>query len=50
MTLVTLDDSLTQLLETPGYWLRWWDETGQLLLWGVERLQQEQQLRRRSQP
>jgi Uma2 family endonuclease len=30
-----------------GYWLRWWDETGQLLLWGAERLQQEQQLRSR---
>ncbi|WP_298911418.1 hypothetical protein [uncultured Nostoc sp.] len=30
-----------------SYWLRWWDETGQLLLWGVERLQQEQQLRSR---
>ncbi|NDJ21749.1 Uma2 family endonuclease [Nostoc sp. B(2019)] len=30
-----------------GYWLRWWDEAGQLLLWGTERLQQEQQLRSR---
>lgn len=20
-----------------GYWLRWWDENGQLLLWGVEK-------------
>lgn len=20
-----------------GYWLRWWDENGELLLWGVER-------------
>ena len=30
-----------------GYWLRWWDEAGQLLLWGTERLQQEQQLRER---
>lgn len=28
-----------------GYWLRWWDEAGQMLLWGTERLQQEQQLR-----
>ncbi len=26
-----------------GYWLRWWDEQGQLLLWGLERTQQEQQ-------
>jgi len=24
-----------------GYWLRWWDENGNLLLWGVERLEQE---------
>ncbi len=23
-----------------GYWLRWWDENGQLLLWGVEKSQQ----------
>ncbi|EAW37336.1 hypothetical protein [Lyngbya sp. PCC 8106] len=28
-----------------GYWLRWWDEAGKLLLWGTERLQKEQQLR-----
>ncbi len=26
-----------------GYWLRWWDEAGNLLLWGVERLEQERQ-------
>ncbi|GAB4201601.1 MAG: Uma2 family endonuclease [Coleofasciculaceae cyanobacterium] len=26
-----------------GYWLRWWDEGGNLLLWGVERLEQEHQ-------
>ncbi|MCC3424516.1 MAG: Uma2 family endonuclease [Microcoleus sp. PH2017_01_SCD_O_A] len=26
-----------------GYWLRWWDENGNLLLWGIERVQQEQQ-------
>lgn len=26
-----------------GYWLRWWDEAGNLLLWGVEQLQQERQ-------
>lgn len=23
-----------------GYWLRWWDEDGQLLLWGSERVEQ----------
>lgn len=28
-----------------GYWLRWWDESGQLLLWGVELVEQERQLR-----
>lgn len=22
-----------------GYWLRWWDEKGELLLWGAERAQ-----------
>jgi Uma2 family endonuclease len=27
--------------ERTGYWLRWWDEEGNLLLWGVERLEQE---------
>lgn len=21
-----------------GYWLRWWDERGNLLLWGTERI------------
>ncbi|NJL09804.1 MAG: hypothetical protein HC908_05235 [Calothrix sp. SM1_7_51] len=26
-----------------GYWLRWWDETGHLLPWGVERVEQERQ-------
>ncbi len=26
-----------------GYWLRWWDEEGNLLLWGVEILAQERQ-------
>jgi hypothetical protein len=30
-----------------GYWLRWWDEAGHMLLWGTERLQQEQQQRER---
>lgn len=24
-----------------GFWLRWWDETGQMLLWGTELVQQE---------
>ena len=28
-----------------GYWLRWWDEAGQMMLWGTERLQQEQHLK-----
>ncbi len=27
----------------PGYWLRWWDESGQLLPWGVELVEQERQ-------
>lgn len=26
-----------------GYWLRWWDENGNLLLWGSEKVEQEQQ-------
>jgi Uma2 family endonuclease len=26
-----------------GYWLRWWDEAGNLLPWGVERVEQESQ-------
>ena len=26
-----------------GYWLRWWDEAGNLLLWGVEELAAERQ-------
>jgi Uma2 family endonuclease len=26
-----------------GYWLRWWDENGQLLPWGVESVEQERQ-------
>jgi Uma2 family endonuclease len=26
-----------------GYWLRWWDEAGNLLPWGVERVEQERQ-------
>lgn len=26
-----------------GYWLRWWDEQGNLLLWGLERVEQERQ-------
>jgi Uma2 family endonuclease len=26
-----------------GYWLRWWDEQGNLLLWGSEKAEQERQ-------
>ncbi|MEN9229347.1 MAG: Uma2 family endonuclease [Thermostichus sp. DG02_5_bins_236] len=26
-----------------GYWLRWWNPEGELLLWGTERLEQERQ-------
>ncbi|MGB7272434.1 MAG: Uma2 family endonuclease [Geitlerinemataceae cyanobacterium] len=26
-----------------GYWLRWWDEAGELLLWGVELVEVERQ-------
>jgi len=26
-----------------GYWLRWWDESGKLLPWGSERVEQERQ-------
>ena len=26
-----------------GYWLRWWDEAGNLLLWGAERIERERQ-------
>lgn len=26
-----------------GYWLRWWDENGELLLWGSEQVNQERQ-------
>jgi Uma2 family endonuclease len=29
--------------EIDGWWLRFWDQTGQLLLWGSEHLQQAQQ-------
>ena len=29
--------------ERTGYWLRWWDAQGNLLLWGTERLEQERQ-------
>lgn len=28
----------------PGYWLRWWDDRGNLLLWGTERVAREEQL------
>ncbi len=27
--------------ERTAYWLRWWDETGRLLLWGAELVEQE---------
>lgn len=30
-------------LETATYWLRWWDEQGNLLLWGSERLALERE-------
>lgn len=26
-----------------GYWLRWWNESGELLLWGLESVEQERQ-------
>ena len=26
-----------------GYWLRWWDKQGNLLLWGFESVEQERQ-------
>jgi hypothetical protein len=26
-----------------GYWLRWWDESGNLLPWAIERVEQEHQ-------
>jgi hypothetical protein len=26
-----------------GYWLRWWDDQGNLLLWGLEKAEQERQ-------
>ncbi len=29
--------------ERSGYWLRWWDESGQMLLWGVEMVERERQ-------
>lgn len=29
--------------ERTGYWLRWWDAQGNLLLWGTERLELERQ-------
>ena len=27
--------------ELKAYWLRWWDELGNLLLWGTEGIEQE---------
>ena len=29
--------------ERTGYWLRWWDESGQILLWGVEMVERERE-------
>lgn len=29
--------------ERTGYWLRWWDESGEMLLWGIEMLDKERQ-------
>ncbi len=29
--------------EVSSYWLRWWDESGNLLLWGSELVEQERQ-------
>ena len=28
-----------------GYWLRWWDESGERLLWGAEMVERERQQR-----
>ena len=30
-------------LEQTTHWLRWWDESGNLLFWGTERIEQERQ-------
>ena len=30
--------------EMIAYWLRWWDESGNLLLWRSERIEQERQI------
>ena len=30
-------------LEHNTHWLRWWDESGNLLLWGSEKIEQERQ-------
>ncbi len=29
--------------QRPGYWLRWWDEAGNILPWAVEQIEQERQ-------
>jgi Uma2 family endonuclease len=29
--------------ERTGYWLRWWDESGEILLWGAEMVERERQ-------
>ncbi|MDX2256925.1 MAG: Uma2 family endonuclease [Pseudanabaenaceae cyanobacterium bins.39] len=33
-----------QKAENQGYWLRWWDQSGNLLLWGHELIEQQRQL------
>lgn len=30
-----------------GYWLRWWNETGNLLPWAVEQIEQERHQKER---
>jgi hypothetical protein len=31
--------------ERTGYWLRWWNESGEMLLWGAEMVERERQER-----
>ena len=31
--------------ERTGYWLRWWDESSEMLLWGAEMVERERQQR-----
>lgn len=30
--------------EMTAYWLRWWDQSGNLLLWGSERIEKERKI------